>query len=158
MRVLIASAFWVEDAWQVLPWAVLFTLLLAPAEHWLGSARWAIVFATGHIGATLLTGAGVLLAIHFDLVATTVARSADVGVSYGFLAVAGVLTYKFSRPGRFAYLAALGAYLLLALFVRGTFTDAGHALAVAIGLACYPLARRAKRRGGDETLARLRRA
>jgi hypothetical protein len=143
MRVLIASAFWVEDAWQVLPWAVLFTLVLAPAEHWLGSTRWAIVFATGHIGATLLTGAGLWLAIHFDLVSTTVTRSADVGVSYGFLAIAGVLTYKFSRPWQFAYLAALAGYLLVAVFVRGTFTDLGHALAVAIGLACYPLTRHA---------------
>ena len=145
VRVLIASAFWMENAWQVLPWAVLFTLVLAPAEHWLGTARSAIVFAAGHIGATLLTAAGLSLAIRFDAVEATVARSADVGVSYGFLAVAGVLAYRLSGRVRIAYLGALAGYLLVAVFVRGTFTDLGHALAVAIGLACYPLTRRAER-------------
>ena len=140
VRVLVASAFWVAAAWQVLPWAVLFTLVLAPAERWLGTLRWAIVFAAGHIGATLLTAAGLWVAIQLNAVDESVSRSADVGVSYGFLAVAAVLVYRLPRRLRLAYVALLGGYLVIALFARGTFTDAGHLVAVLIGFACYPLA------------------
>ncbi len=140
VRVLVASAFWVAAAWQVLPWAVLFTLVLAPAERWLGTLRWAIVFAAGHIGATLLTAAGLWVAIQLNAVDESVSRSADVGVSYGFLAVAAVLVYRLPRRFRLAYVALLGGYLVIALFARGTFTDAGHLVAVLIGLACCPLA------------------
>ena len=39
VRVLVASAFWVDSAWQMLPWAALFTIVLAPAERWLGTLR-----------------------------------------------------------------------------------------------------------------------
>ncbi len=141
VRVLVASAFWVSAAWQVLLWAVLFTLVLAPAERWLGTIRWAIIFAAGHVGATLLTAGGLWTAIKLDAVDESVSRSADVGVSYGFLAVAAVLIYRLPRGLRLPYAAVLGGYLVLALFVRGTFTDAGHLIAVLIGFACYPLAR-----------------
>jgi hypothetical protein len=140
VRVLVASAFWVAAAWQVLPWAVLFTVVLAPAERWLGTLRWAIVFAAGHIGATLLTAGGLWAAIRLDAVDESVSRSADVGVSYGFLAVAAVLVYRLPRRFRPTYVAVLGGYLVIALFARGTFTDAGHLVAVLIGFACYPLA------------------
>lgn len=141
VRVLVASAFWVSAAWQVLPWAALFTLVLAPAERWLGTLRWAIVFATGHIGASLLTAAGLWVAIRVDAVDESVSRSADVGVSYGFLAVTAVLVYRLPRRLRLPYVAVLGGYLVIALFARGTFTDVGHLLALLIGFACYPLAR-----------------
>jgi Rhomboid-like protein len=142
VRVLVASAFWVSAAWQVLPWAALFTIVLAPVERWLGTLRWAVVFALGHVGATLLTAAGLWAAIRADAVDATVARSADVGVSYGFLAVAAILVYRLPRRLRLPYVAVLGGYLVIALFARGTFTDAGHLLAVLIGFACYPLGRR----------------
>ena len=141
VRVLVASAFWVSAAWEVLPWAVLFTIVLAPAERWLGTRRWAAVFAAGHVGATLLTAAGLWAAIRLDAVDASVSRSADVGVSYGFLAVAAVLVYRLPRRRRLPYIAVLAGYIAIALFVRGTFTDAGHLLALAIGFACYPLAR-----------------
>jgi thiosulfate reductase cytochrome b subunit len=114
--------------------------VLAPAERWLGTARWAIVFIAGHIGATLLTAAGLWTAIRLDAVNESVSRSADVGVSYGFLAVAAVLIYRLPRRLRLPYVAILGGYLAIALFTRGTFTDAGHLVALLIGFACYPLA------------------
>lgn len=120
---------------------MLFTIVLAPAERWLGTARWALVFAAGHVGATLLTAGGLWAAIKLDAVDESVSRSADVGVSYGFLAVAAVLIYRLPRRLRFPYAAVLGGYLVIALFTRGTFTDGGHPLAVLIGFACYPLAR-----------------
>ena len=141
VRVLVSSAFWVSAAWEVLPWAVLFTLVLAPAERWLGTRRWAAVFAAGHIGATLLTAAGLWVAIRADAVDESVSRSADVGVSYGFLAVAAMLLYRLPRRWRLPYGVVLAVYIVAALFIRGTFTDAGHLLALAIGFACYPLGR-----------------
>ena len=141
VRVLVASAFWVSAAWQVLPWAVLFTLVLAPAERWVGTGRFAAVFAAGHVGATLLTAAGLWVAIRADAVDASVAHSADVGVSYGFLAVAAVLVYRIPRRLRVPYVAALAGYLVVALFVRGGFTDVGHLVALLIGFSSYPLVR-----------------
>ena len=58
VRVLFASAFWVSSAWELLAWVALFTLVVAPVEHWIGTARTAAAFFAGHLGATLLTAAG----------------------------------------------------------------------------------------------------
>jgi Rhomboid-like protein len=142
VRVLFASAFWVSGAWELLGWVVLFTLLVAPVEHWIGTARTAVVFFLGHVGATLLTAAGLWAALRADLVAASVTRAADVGASYGFFAVAGVLTYRLPGRWRCAYAAALAVYAAGAVALDPSFTGFGHLLALAIGLACYPLTRR----------------
>src|SRR5262249_61248977 len=68
VRVLVESAFWVAAPWNALVWGVLFTLVLAPAEHWLGTARWVFILAVGHVGATIVTAAGLWLAVRADAV------------------------------------------------------------------------------------------
>jgi hypothetical protein len=64
LRVLGASAFWVGGT--RLPWkvGVRFLLVTAPAERWLGTGRWLLAFAAGHVGATLVTVSGIAYGIH----------------------------------------------------------------------------------------------
>jgi hypothetical protein len=139
LRVLAASAFWLSGSWELLVWLILFSLVLAPVERWIGSDRTAFVFALGHAGATLLTAAGLWLAIRYGVVGTYATHAIDVGASYGFFAVAAVLVFHLSGRRRALYLAVLIGYLVAsAAIVRG-FTDFGHLAAFAIGLSLAPL-------------------
>src|SRR5581483_10396921 len=52
--VLFRSAFW-SGATTYLPFLLLLAVVLAPAEEWLGTFRLILVFALGHVGATLIT-------------------------------------------------------------------------------------------------------
>ena len=139
VRVLFASAFWVSSAWELLAWLGLFTLVVAPVEHWIGTARTATAFFAGHIGATLLTAAGLWAAIHAGLVSSPPTNAADVGASYGFLAVAALLTYRLEPKRRAIYAALLVGIVATALALDPSVTNAGHLLALAIGFASYPL-------------------
>jgi hypothetical protein len=140
VRVLVASAFWLEDSSQLWLWAPLLFVVLAPVERRLGSRRTVVAFAIGHVGATLVVAAGLLIALRIGSVSPIVERARDVGASYGFFAVAALATYLLPRQLRLAYAALLGGSVVLLVATSGTFTDFGHLTAVAIGLACYPLA------------------
>jgi rhomboid family protein len=145
MRVLISSAFWLTDGTTLVVWVVLLTLVAAPMERRIGSWRTAIVFGIGHVGATLLTAAGLWVALHVDAVERSVVDAQDVGASYGLLAVAAAFTYLLAPRLRLPYAAALLAGVAAVAVVWHTFTDFGHLLAVLLGLACYPIvARRAR--------------
>jgi hypothetical protein len=141
VRVLISSAFWLPGTGTLLLWVALLTLVVAPVERRIGSWRTGVVFAVGHVGATLVTAAGLWSALRFDLVERSVVTARDVGPSYGVLGVAGALTYLLAprlRPG-YAALLLLGAAAVAAL--SHTFTDFGHLLAVLLGLACRRVVR-----------------
>lgn len=140
MRVLVLSAFWTPN-YEFLVWAILFALVLAPAERWLGTRRWAVVFVAGHVLATLGVAWALWLAIRHGYAAKHLENAIDVGVSYGFASVAAVFSYRLPKLWRWVWAAALVAVTLAALLVGRTFTDAGHFLAVVIGFACYPLTR-----------------
>lgn len=138
MRVLVLSAFWAPN-YEFLVWAILFALVLAPAERWLGTRRWAAVFAAGHVVATLGVAWGLWLAIRHGYAAKHLENAIDVGVSYGFASVAAVFSYRLPKQWRWVWAAALVVVTITTLLVGRTFTDAGHFLAVVIGFACYPL-------------------
>jgi hypothetical protein len=140
LRSLVLSAFWAPN-YEFLVWTILFALVLAPAERWLGSRRLALVFATGHIGATLGVAWALWLAIRHGYAARHLENAIDVGVSYGFAAVAALFSFRLPRRWRGAWVAVLVAITVTALVVGRTFTDAGHLLAVVIGFACYPFTR-----------------
>ncbi len=142
VRVLIRSAFWV-DGYLLLVWVVLFALVLAPAERWLGTVRWLLVFVAGHVGATLATAAGLWLAIRLKIAPTSLSDVIDVGVSYGFAALAAVFTYRLPPPGRWLWAGGLLAAACGAAIIGGTFSDFGHLAAVMIGFAMYPITRSA---------------
>jgi hypothetical protein len=145
-RVLVASAFWLSGSWELFVWLVLFSLVLAPVERWIGSARTALAFAAGHVGATLLTAAGLWLAIRYEVIGSYVEHTIDVGVSYGFFAVAAVLAYHLSGRMRAIYLAVLIGYLVVNAAVARDFTDFGHLAAFGIGLSMGPLVTRGRAR------------
>jgi rhomboid family protein len=140
VRVLVASAFWVGGVWQLLLWVVLLVAVLAPVERRVGPIRMTLVFAAGHVGATLLVAAGLELALRFGAVNPAVADARDVGMSYGFLAVAAFATYLLEPRVRLLYGAALGSYLAVGVIMSTTFTDFGHLLAVLLGLCCFRFA------------------
>lgn len=137
-RGLLQSALFV-DGWPMLAVAALLAVALAPVERWLGTGRWLAVFLLGHVVTSLLVTGVVWAAIAEGEASPGLRRMVDVGVSYGFAAVAGVLTYGLPRRLARAYAATVLAVLLAALAAGRTFTDLGHVLAFGVGLACLPL-------------------
>ena len=99
------------------------------------------MFAAGHLGATLVTAGGLLLAIHAGIVSHSQEGAIDVGVSYGFAALAAVFTYRLVGRVRYAWGGVLLSVVVLAAAVGRTFTDFGHLVAVLIGFAMWPLTR-----------------
>ncbi len=136
--VMVRSAFWSGTSYA-LPTIALVAVVLAPAEFWLGTRRAVAVFAIGHVGATLLTAAGIALALHFGTAPHGIERTIDVGISYGTFCIAGVLTYRLPRPWRYTWAAGLLAIFSTQAGVTGEFSDYGHLVSVLLGLASYPL-------------------
>ncbi|WP_411109394.1 rhomboid-like protein [Streptomyces sp. c-19] len=141
LRALLGSAFWIENPADLLLYAALFELLHAPVERWLGTPTWLFTVATAHIAATLITQQIVLLAIREHDVPRSMAHVVDIGVSYGLAASAGILAYRPALPWRPPYLVGVVAFFVVPLLCDRTYTDLGHAISLATGLACYPLTR-----------------
>ncbi|MCF3182800.1 hypothetical protein IPZ70_23055 [Streptomyces polychromogenes] len=127
---LLSSALVVEEP-MPLPYALLLVAVLGYAEYAYGAWWTAAVFLFGHASATLLVY-GVLR----RTADRETRRALDVGTSYGFNAVLGALTSALPR-GAVRTTARAG---LLALAARPvlrrerTFTDAGHLVALGLGL------------------------
>ncbi len=155
LRVLFASAFWLSSPFELLLWLAAFSLVVAPVERWLGIGRTTVVFFVGHVAATLLTAAGLWLAVRADLVESSVTRSTDVGASYGFAAVAAVLAYRLRGRARVLYLAGVFLVVAVSFAVDHGFTSWGHLLAVLVGLACYPIVRSRSGPNAPEPALRL---
>jgi hypothetical protein len=119
----------------------LFTLFLAPAEHWLGQIRWLTVGLTAHIGATYISEGWLYLAIQSHRAPQRLVHATDIGVSYFLVGVIAVLAYRIARPWRWAYLAVLITVFVVLLVTQFNFTAIGHFSAIFIGLLCYPLTR-----------------
>jgi hypothetical protein len=141
VRVLAASAFWLSSTWQLALWAALLLGVVASVERRVGGSRTVAVLAAGHVGATLLTAAGLWLALRADAVEHSVVNARDVGPSYAVFAAAAALVYLLDRRLRAPYAAVLAGYAVAATVVSSTFTDFGHLLAIGIGFACRPLLR-----------------
>ncbi|MFF4366075.1 rhomboid-like protein [Streptomyces sp. NPDC001594] len=127
---LLSSALVVEEP-MPLPYALLLVAVLGYAEYAYGAWWTAAVFLFGHASATLLVY-GVLR----RTADRETRRAVDVGTSYGFNAVLGALTSALPR-GAVRTTVRVG---LLALAVRPvlrrerTFTDAGHLVALGLGM------------------------
>lgn len=150
VKVLVRSAFW-APGYELLAWVVLFAFVLAPAEHWLGTRRWAIIFASGHFLATIGSATALWFAIRYDWAAKELQGTIDVGVSYGLAAVAAVFTFRLPSRWRWPWATTILGTALVALFIGQTFTDVGHLIAVGVGFACYPLTRGAAVRSREAT-------
>ncbi|MEU4731555.1 rhomboid-like protein [Streptomyces sp. NPDC023588] len=141
VRALLSSAFWIENPASLALYAVLFELFHAPVERWLGTLRWLTIVATAHIVATLVSQKVLLMAIQDHRAPRSMTRVVDIGVSYGLAAAVGVLTYRLPGPWKWIYLTGAVAFFAGPLATGGTFTDLGHAIALAVGLLAWPLTR-----------------
>ena len=149
MKVLFRSAFW-APGYEFLAWAVLFAVVLAPAERWLGTRRLVAVFASGHVLATLGAATALWLAIRYGWSSKRLENTVDVGVSYGFAAVAAIFTFRLPAKWRWWFATTLVAVAVAALFIIQTFTDVGHVVALAIGFAFYPMTKDEQTRSRTE--------
>ena len=130
---LLGSAF-VNDAGPFYVWLPWLVCLLALAELLWHSGRVAVVFFIGHIGATLLVAAGLVAAIKMGWLPISITHASDVGMSYGAIAVLGALTAAIParwRPAWIGWWLAVGA---AAVAVGDDFTDAGHSVALVLGM------------------------
>ncbi|MFF8269844.1 rhomboid-like protein [Streptomyces sp. NPDC016562] len=142
VRALLSSAFWIENPASLALYAVLFELFHAPVERWLGTLRWLTIVASAHVVATLVSQKLLLMAIQDHRAPRSMTHVVDIGVSYGLAAAVGVLTYRLPGPWKWIYLAGAVTFFGVPLATGGTFTDLGHAIALAVGLLAWPLTRR----------------
>jgi len=155
LRVLVASAFWVESTAWFWPMAVLVIAVMGVSEWVLGLRRTLVAFAVGHVGATLLTVGAVGIGVDAGLLPRHLAYALDVGPSYGLAALGGVLVTRLSQPWlRWIGASGLLGGLALALVVDGDFTDAGHLLAASIGLLLGRVLTARRRTPGHPEVAR----
>jgi lipid-A-disaccharide synthase-like uncharacterized protein len=139
LQALFLSALWLQDA-HWLAYAAIFTIVLAPLERRIGTQWTVLVFASGHVLASLATELPVLWAVHAHVLPTMDAHLLDVGVSYGFFATAGALVLMLPTPARWWVLSLLNA-CVLAIYVTSdpastdaVVTVAGHTLSLYIGM------------------------
>jgi hypothetical protein len=133
LATLLESGF-VTDAGPMYYWLPSFVCLLALAELIWRSGRLAVVFITGHIGATLLVAVGLTTAIELHWLPMSVSRASDVGVSYGAVAVLGALSSAIPQRLRPAWIGFWVPVGLAAAALGEDFTDVGHAIALMLGM------------------------
>lgn len=130
---LLDSAFVVE-AGPLYFWMPFLACLLALAELHLHTIRLVVAFVVGHIGATLVVVTALAAAVELGWMPWSVTHASDVGMSYGALAVLGSLTATIPRRWRPAWVGWWVSAGLTAGIVGGEFTNAGHAVAVILGV------------------------
>jgi hypothetical protein len=144
LAVLFSSLLWI-DGKSLEPYLLLFTLFLAPVEHWLGHLNWLTVGLTSHILSTYISEGILYFAIEEHDASGRLVHSRDIGVSYFLVGVMAVLTYRIVRPWRWLYLGVLlviFGFPLITMSRHGlNFTAIGHFTSILIGLCFYPMAR-----------------
>jgi hypothetical protein len=103
------------------------------AEWRWGAARTAVVFLLGHLGATLLTE-GAMWVMLTARIPGALSRARDVGISYGLVATAGFLLALGPDRLRRYGLPALALLLAAAWALDQELADAGHLIALGIGV------------------------
>lgn len=143
--VLLASALWIAGG-ILSPYALAFVLVLTALERRTGGVRAACVFLAGHVLATLATEVPVGLAVLFGHLPPTSLHRLDYGISFGVAATAGALAGLLTPWLRWPLLALTGGLLLNDLIAfQDPMTNWGHLIALATGVAGWPLLRRGRR-------------
>jgi hypothetical protein len=130
---LVGSAL-VVDAGPLYFWLPFLTCLLALAELHLRTIQLIVAFLVGHIGATLVVAAALAAAVEFGWLPISIARASDVGMSYGALAVLGAMTAAIPQRWRPAWVGWWVSAGVASAIIGADFTDAGHTVAVILGV------------------------
>ncbi len=98
--VLVSSAFWVDGVVDSIVAILVLGIVATLLERRIGT-RWVVaIFASGHVGATLLTEGSVALGVHYGMLPATATSRLDVGASYGLAAMLGAAAGLLPRPVR----------------------------------------------------------
>ncbi|MEV5612290.1 rhomboid-like protein [Streptomyces sp. NPDC052225] len=140
--VLLASALWIAGG-ITSPFVIAFVVVLTALERRIGGLRAAGVFLLGHVLATLATEVPVGLSVMAGHLPDSSLHRLDYGISFGVAASIGALAGLLTLWPRLLVLLGFGGMLVADLVA---FTDPlsnwGHLLALAIGVATWPLVRR----------------
>ncbi|MEV0239198.1 rhomboid-like protein [Streptomyces sp. NPDC050674] len=140
--VLIGSALWVAGG-VTSPFAIAFVLALTALERRIGALCAAGVFLLGHVLATLATEVPVGVAVLAGHLPDSSLHRLDYGVSFGVAAGIGALAGLLPLWLRLPLLAGFGWMLLEDLLAfADPMTNWGHLIALAVGIATWPVARR----------------
>jgi hypothetical protein len=143
--VLVASALWIAGG-ILSPYALALLFVLAALERRIGGVRTVGVFLLGHVGATLATEVPTGLAVLLGHLPASSLHRLDYGVSFGVAACLGALAGLLGPWLRWPLLALFGGMLVTDLIAfTDPMTDWGHPIALTIGVATWPLVRRAHR-------------
>lgn len=132
--VLVSSAFVTDGGLDWILYPLLAAVLIA-AELLVGHQSLVRAFAHGHLGATLIVAAGLLLAVRSGWISTSVMTETDVGVSYGAAAVLGAIAGALPVRWRATWATALVVAAVSGVALGRSFTDVGHLVALCLGLA-----------------------
>jgi hypothetical protein len=153
LQVLVLSALWLPGVvWA--PYALMYTLVVAPVERAVGGRWTALVFLSGHLIATLATEIPVAILLWLGDLGRQWATVLDVGVSYGLYTTLGVLFGLLAGRWRWTGLAVAECGTLCWLALTRDMTGAGHLIALNLGLLWW---RWLHRRGMSGTLRPLAR-
>ncbi|MFD2688166.1 rhomboid-like protein [Streptomyces phyllanthi] len=140
--VLFASALWVAGGVSS-PYAAGLLLVLTALERRIGGPRTAGVFLLGHVGATLATEVPIGLSVLVGHLPGTSLHRLDYGISFGVAAAVGALAGVLRPWLGWPLLVAFGGMLVDDLIAfRDPMTNWGHLIALAIGVAAWPVVRR----------------
>ncbi|MCX4789337.1 hypothetical protein OG369_25085 [Streptomyces sp. NBC_01221] len=143
LLVLAASALWVVGGLGS-PYVLGFALVLTALERRIGGRCTAGVFLLGHVVATLATEIPVGLSVVAGHLPESSLHRLDYGISFGLMASVGALAGLLTPWLRVLVLGGVGTMLLRDLLeLSSPLTDWGHSLALVLGVACWPLLRRA---------------
>jgi hypothetical protein len=137
--VLVSSALWVDGIGDYLFAAAVLVVVATVLERRIGTRRVLAVFASGHVGATLLTEGAVAFGVHAGLLPASTLSRLDVGVSYGLAALLAMTAGLLPGQLRVVGLLAAWGYLGLPLVTGQDMTSWGHAIALGIGVLCWLL-------------------
>jgi len=140
--VLVTSAVWVDGIVDGLLAVLVLGILATILERRVGT-RWVVaIFASGHVGATLLTEGAVAVGVQLGVLPTTAVSRIDVGASYGLAALLGATAGLLPRRIRTTGVFAAWIYLGWPILTQFDMTSWGHVLALGIGVCWWPWLRR----------------
>ena len=147
--VLVTSALWVDGIVDCLLAVLVLGIVATVLERRVGT-RWVVaIFASGHVGATLLTEGSVAVGVHYGVLPASAVSRLDVGVSYGLAAMLGAAAGLLPRPARTIGVLGGWAYLGWPIASGLDMTSWGHVIALGIGVSWWPWLKRHEARERD---------